>query len=78
MVLRPYLGKCDSADPTTGTSINKWRVHVCVGVSGIILPAVHGVLQTLRGQGQTRGYLQKKKKNCYKGLTCQAEFQLAA
>lgn len=40
MVVRPYLGKCDSTDPMTGTSINKWCVHVCVGVSGIILPGV--------------------------------------
>ncbi len=32
MVVRPYLGKCDSTDPMTGTSINKWCVHVCESI----------------------------------------------
>ena len=38
MVVGPYLGKCDSTDPMTGTSINKWRVHVCVGGIGDYSP----------------------------------------
>lgn len=44
MVVGPYQGKCDSTDPATGTSINKWCVYVCVGVLGIILPGVDKIL----------------------------------
>lgn len=35
IVARSYLGKCDSFDPVTGTSINKRSVDGCVGVLGI-------------------------------------------
>lgn len=53
---RTISGKnCDSTDPMTGTSINKWRVCVCVGQLGIIPPGgEEKIWQTPCGQGQTQ------------------------
>lgn len=74
MVVRPYLGKCNSTDPVTGTSINKWCVHVRVGVLGIILP---NSVNTSWTRPNSDNFITITK-NCQKGLSCSDEIQLVS
>lgn len=66
VVVRPYLGKCDSTtDPMTGTSINKWCVHVCGSVVDYFTRGTQNSVNTPRTRTNSEVTLsQFPPKNC--------------
>lgn len=77
MVFRPYPWKCDSTDPMPGTSINMSHVHMCVEENlGLFQKGKTKIYKHLMEKDTLRD--SHNYKNCYKGLPCCNEHNLAA